>query len=63
MLTFLKTAGIIFGLSLIIPLMVWGGSGNWRGALYGWWQWAKIMIGFVVVGGGLGLLVWLTSRL
>lgn len=46
-----KTLAAIFVMSLIVPLMVWGGSGSWRralGALRTWW----LIIGsaFVAVG-------------
>jgi len=52
----LKLVGAIAGMSAIIPLMVWGGSGSWRHGLHAWASWAKIMGGFVLVGGGLGLI-------
>lgn len=46
----------IFVMSLIVPLIVWGGSGNWRSAfeaLRGWW----LIVGTLfVIGGGAGLL-------
>lgn len=35
-----KVLAAIFVMSLIVPLMVWGGSGSWRrafGALRTWW--------------------------
>lgn len=46
-----KVLAAIFVMSLIVPLMVWGGSGSWRrafGALRTWW----LLVGgaFVVVG-------------
>lgn len=49
--TVAKTLAAIFVMSLIVPLMVWGGSGSWRrafGALRTWW----VLVGgaFVVVG-------------
>jgi hypothetical protein len=54
---FIKTFAAIAAMSAIIPLMVWGGSGSWRHALYAWKSWAKVMGGFALVGGGLGLLM------
>ena len=53
MLTFFKTAGIIFVMTLIIPLTVWGGSGSWRAGLYAFKRYLQIM-GYIV---GAGLLV------
>lgn len=55
--TAIKTIAAIAAMSSIIPLMVWGGSGSWRHALYAWKSWAKVMLGFLVVGGGLGLVM------
>ena len=57
LITALKTFAAIAAMSAIIPLMVWGGTGSWRGALHAWKAWAKIMGGFAVVGGGLGLIM------
>lgn len=55
--TAFKTLAGIFVMSLIVPLMVWGGSGSWRrafGALRTWWL---IVGGAFVVIGGLALLM------
>lgn len=41
----------------LVPLMVWGGTGDWRHALTALRQYAKILLGFAVVGGGLGLVM------
>lgn len=41
-----KVLAAIFVMSLVVPLMVWGGSGSWRrafGALRSWW---------LIMGGG-----------
>lgn len=51
-----KTFAAIAAMSSIIPLMVWGGSGSWRHALYAWKAWAKVMVGFLAIGGGFGIL-------
>lgn len=43
-------------MSLIVPLIVWGGSGSWRRAfeaLRGWWL---IVGALFLVSGGAGLL-------
>ena len=55
--TALKVAAVIAVMSMIIPLMIWGGSGSWRGALHAWGAWAKIMGALTLVFGGLGLMV------
>ena len=52
-----KVLAAIFVMSLIVPLMVWGGSGSWRrafGALRTWWL---IVGGAALVIGGLALLL------
>jgi|GEM_PF-6510438 len=38
-------------MTLIIPLMVWGGSGSWRHALHAL-KWYWIIMGSMVVGVG-----------
>ncbi len=48
MLTFLKTVAIIFAMTLIIPAMVWGGSGSWRYALHAL-KWYWICMGVIAV--------------
>ena len=57
MRSFLITAAVCLALVAIVPLMVWGGTGSWRHALHALRQYAGILIGFVVVGGGLGLVM------
>lgn len=42
---------------LYIPLSAWGATGSWRRAWEAVRQYVKIMAGFVVVGGGFGLLM------
>lgn len=51
MLTFLKTVGVIAVMFLIIPLCVWGGSGNWRHALQALKSYSIIMA--CITGAGL----------
>lgn len=53
----LKTCAAIAVMSAIIPLMIWGGSGSWRGALHAWGAWAKIMGGMVLIFGGFGMIM------
>lgn len=47
----------IAGMILIIPLMVWGGSGDWRRGLEALRDYLMIMGGLVAIGGGFGLLM------
>lgn len=54
---FLIFTGTCLALIALVPLMVWGGTGSWRHALHALRQYAGILAGFVVVGGGLGLLM------
>jgi hypothetical protein len=51
-----KTLGAIFVMTLIVPLMVWGGSGSWRRAVSALRTYWMIMGGAFLVG-GLALLV------
>lgn len=50
-----KVLAAIFVMSLIVPLMVWGGSGSWRrafGALRTWWLivgGAALLVGLLAV--------------
>lgn len=56
-MTAAKVLAAIFVMSLIVPLMVWGGSGSWRralGALRTWWL---IVGGAFLAVGGLAVLV------
>lgn len=54
---FLITVAGIAGLVLIVPLMVWGGTGDWRHALHALLSYLKIMGAFVIVGGGFGVVM------
>jgi hypothetical protein len=49
LLVTVKTLGAIVLMTLLVPLMVWGGSGNWRRALEAWRDWWLIMGGLCVV--------------
>ena len=55
--TALKLALAVAVMSAIIPLVIWGGSGSWRGALHAWASWAKIVGGAFLVVGGFGLIM------
>jgi hypothetical protein len=52
-----KTLGAIFVMTLIIPLMVWGGSGSWRRAVHALRSYWLIMGGAFLLVGGLALVV------
>jgi len=43
MITLLKAFAAVFCMTLIIPLAVWGGSGNWRHGLRAFVAYLKIM--------------------
>lgn len=45
----------------IVPLMVWGGTGNWRRALQALKQYLMVLGGLALVGGGIGLLMSLAT--
>lgn len=51
----------MLGMLSIIPLMVWGGSGDWRQALRALREYLQIALGAVVLVGGLALLVTLAE--
>jgi hypothetical protein len=54
---FLITVAGIAGMLLIVPLMVWGGTGDWRHALHALLSYLKIMGGLILVGGGFGVVM------
>lgn len=55
--TALKTIAAIAVMSAIIPIMIWGGTGSFKHALFAWKSWAKIMGAMTLIGGGFGLLM------
>lgn len=57
MVTFLKVCGIVFVMTLIVPLLVAGMSASWRAGFEAWKSYMKIMGGFVLIGGGFGVLM------
>jgi hypothetical protein len=52
----------IAGMLSIVPLFIWGATGDWRHALTALRQYVKIIGAFLVIGGGLGLLMALSGR-
>lgn len=52
-----KTLGAIFVMTLIIPAMVWGGTGSFKRAMHALRTYWFIMGGAFLVVGGLALLV------
>lgn len=56
-ITGLWVAGVILVMTLIIPLMIAGGTGSWRAGWEAWKSYLKIMGGMVAIGGGFGLLM------
>ena len=55
MAEFLLTVAGIGALVLIVPLMVWGGTGDWRHAMHALKSYMKIMGAFALIGGGIGI--------
>lgn len=55
--TVFKTVGAIFVMTLIIPAMVWGGSGSFKRAMSALRTYWLIMGGAFLLVGGLALLV------
>jgi hypothetical protein len=55
--TALKTIAAIAAMSSIIPLMIWGGTGEWRAGVKAWASWAKIMGTITLLGGGFGMIM------
>lgn len=52
-----KVVAAIFVMSLIVPLMVWGGSGSWRRAADALRTWWRIVGGAFVAVAVLALLI------
>lgn len=59
----IKTLGAIFVMTLIIPLMVWGGSGSLKAAVRALREYWLIMGALVAIGGGVALWVLLMERI
>lgn len=58
-----KTLGAIFLMTLIIPIMVWGGSGSLRAAVRALREYWLIMGALVAIGGGVALWVLLMEHI
>lgn len=56
-MTALKTLGAVFVMTLIIPAMVWGGSGSFKRAVQALRTYWLIMGGAFLAVGGVALLV------
>jgi hypothetical protein len=59
--TAFKTTAVIFVMCLLVPLVVWMGSGSPRQAWYAFREYMKIMVGAFVLIGGLALLATLVE--
>lgn len=57
MRSFLITVAALAGMFAIVPLYVWGATGNWRHALHALKQYLGILGGLALVGGGLGVIM------
>jgi hypothetical protein len=53
---------VILLMLLIVPLYVWGATGDWRHAITAARQYLKIMGAFVLLGGGLAVLMTIAGR-
>lgn len=58
----LKLALILFGMTLVVPLWVWGMSASWRTAWHAWKQFAAWMGALYLLGGVVALFTWLSLR-
>lgn len=54
---FLLTVAGIGAMVLIVPLMVWGGTGDWRHAWHALRSFVLIMGAFVLIVGGFGMVM------
>ena len=59
----LALLGAVTVMWAIVPLMVWGGTGSWRRALQALRQYLMVLGGLALLGGGVGLLMALASRI
>ena len=54
---------VILAMLAIVPLYVWGATGDWRHALTAARQYLKILGAFVLIGGGVAVLMTIAGRL
>lgn len=63
MRTFFLTLLSIAGMSLVLPLYLWGATGNLRASFAAWWAWWRYMLAAVAIVGSVALLVTLIERI
>ena len=54
---------VILAMFAIVPLYIWGATGDWRQAVTAGLQYLKIMGAFVLIGGGVAVLMTIAGRL
>jgi hypothetical protein len=55
--SFLLATAVIVAMLAIVPLMVWGGSGDWRYALTALKEYLQVFGILLLLGGGAGVIV------
>lgn len=55
--SFLLATAVIVAMLAIVPLMVWGGSGDWRYALTALKEYLQILGILLLLGGGTGVVM------
>jgi hypothetical protein len=53
---------VILAMLSIVPLYVWGATGDWRHAITAARQYLKIMGAFLLLGGGLAVLMTIAGQ-
>lgn len=59
----LKTLGAILGLSMVLPLYLWGATGNLRASFSAWWSWCRYMAAATALVGGAAVVTFLVERI
>jgi hypothetical protein len=54
---------VILAMFAIVPLYIWGATGDWRHAITAARQYLKIMGAFLLIGGGVAVLMTIAGRL
>lgn len=62
-MTTLLVIAVVVGMSLLIPLCVWGATGSFRHALHAWRQWGLIVGGAFLAIGALAVVFSMTELL